>query len=276
MRLALCCCLTCLTLLPACTTTISTTPGGDQVISRMIDGQGQTGISGQVRLKADTSPMAGAYVNIYPNTISNLLGPSQFLSAPTDAAGRYLMELPPGNYYVVARKRLSGLANGPITTGDYYSDHQRILAQVASGKLTQVDLEMLQMRAPMFFKKNLSDTKTDTGIRGVLLDEQGNPLPGGFAIAYVDNNLQRLPDYASTLSNQKGEFTLYLPKGGSYFLAARIKAWDMPHKGEPYGKYGGESALELKIKDNSFVEGIKIRLAPFTGTYKEMNNQRPL
>ncbi len=275
MRPLLLCCLISLLLLPACVPKIQTTATGGQVITTMIDGHGHTGISGKILLKTYASPMSGAFINIYPDTITNLLGPSEYLSAPTGEDGSYSIDVPPGNYYVVARKRTSGLSNGALTTGDYYSDYQRILARVADGKLTQVNLEMVQIKSSMFFKKDLSDTKTDTGIRGVLIDQKGNPVPGGFAIAYTDNNLQRLPEFASTLTNQKGEFTLYLPKGGSYFLAARIRAWDMPHEGEPYGKYGGENPQELKIKDNSFVEGITIEMAPFSGTYKEMKNQRP-
>jgi len=275
MRFALCCCLSCFLLLPACAPKVATTPGGDQIITQTLDGQGRTGITGRVLLKADGTPLAGAYINIYPNNISNLLGPSQFISTPTDATGSYSLDLPPGTYYVVARKRASGLANGPLATGDFYSEHQRIIARIDPDRLTLVDLEMAQMKAPMFFKKDLAETRTDTGIRGVLLDEMGKPVPGGFAIAYTDNNLQRLPDYASTLTNQKGEFTLYLPQGGSYFLAARIHAWDMPRAGEPYGKYGGENAVALKVTDKNFVEGIEIRLAPFSGTYKEMKTQRP-
>ena len=275
MRPLLICSLIALLLLPACSSTPITTASGDKIITHMIDGQGRTGISGKVRLKADAFPLAGAYINIYPNTISNLLGPSQFLSAPTAADGSYSIDLPPGNYYVVARKRSSELASGPLTTGDYYSEHQRIIAKVAKGKLTLVDLEMARMKAPMFFKKDLAETRTDTGIRGVLIDTQGKPVPGGFAIAYTDDNLQRLPDFASTLTNQNGEYTLYLPKGGRYYLAARIHAWDMPREGELYGKHGGENPLAMQIEDNSFVEGVTIEMAPFSGTYKERNNQRP-
>lgn len=274
MRTFLFCCLISL-LLAACTTATNTTVTGDQIITRTIDGQGHTGISGRILLKTDGSPLTGAYVNIYPNTISNLLGPSQFISSPTGADGSYSIELPPGSYYIVARKRASGLANGPLATGDYYSEHQRIIARVTKDKLTQVNLEMAEMKAPMFFKKDLTETRTDTGVRGVLLDAHDKPVAGGFAIAYTDDNLQRLPDFASTLTNQKGEFTLYLPQGGSYYLAARIHAWDMPREGELYGKYGGENPLAMKVADKSFVEGIEIRMTPFSGTYKEMKNQRP-
>lgn len=265
-----------LLLVSACTPpTAMNKNSGDRIVTKTIDGNGHTGISGKILQKANGTPLIGAYVNIYPNTISNLLGPSQFISAPSRADGSYSIDLPPGEYYIVARKRTSGLANGPLATGDYYSEHQRIIARVAEGKLTQVDLNMARMKAPMFFKKDLAETRTDTGVRGVLRDAQGKPVPGGFAIAYTDNNLQRLPDYASTLTNQQGEFTLYLPAGGQYFLAARIHAWDMPREGELYGKYGGENPVAMEVADKSFVEGVEIRMAPFSGTYKEMKNQRP-
>lgn len=273
-RILFCCCLL-LSLITACSAPQNQASSGDQIATYSIDGQGKTGISGQVRLKESGTPLAGAYINVYPNTISNLLGPSQFLSAPTGANGRYQLELPPGNYYVVSRQRASGQANGPLATGDYYSDHQRILAQVKSGRLTQVDLNMVKMKAPMFFKKDQSLVQTTTGIKGILLDTQGRPVAGGFAIAYRNDDLQRLPDYASTLSNQQGEFTLYLPEGGEYYLAARIHAWDMPRPGELYGKYGGRIARSLKVKTDTFATGVEIHMAPFNGVYKESNNQRP-
>lgn len=275
MRLVPMLCLALLLLLPACAQKTVHTPTGDRLESRTVDGQGHTGIRGTVSLKVDGTPLEGAYINIYPNTISNLLGPSQFISAPTGDDGSYSIDLPPGNYYIVARKRISGQASGPLATGDFYSEHQRVLARVDAGMQTLVDLQMVKMKAPMFFKKDVGKTVTNTGVRGVLLDAQGKPVAGGFAIAYTDDNLQRLPDFASTLTNQQGEFTLYLPHGGRYYLAARIHAWDMPRPGEPYGKYGGDTPTPLEIVDNNFVEGIEIRMSPFTGTYKEKNNQRP-
>ena len=82
-----------------------------------VDGQGHTGLQGQIVLKESGAPLAGAFVNVYPDTISNLLGPSQFISSPSDERGAYRVEVPPGVYYVVARKRLSGQATGPLFYG---------------------------------------------------------------------------------------------------------------------------------------------------------------
>lgn len=240
-----------------------------------IDGLGHTGLQGQVVLKENGAPLSGAFVNIYPDSISNLLGPSQFISSPTDEQGHYRIEVPPGVYYVVARKRLSGQPTGPLEPGDFYSEHQRIMVRVETGKFALVDLPVAVMKAPMFFKTRVVDRETTTGIRGVLLDQAGKPVMGGFAMAYADPEMKRLPDFASTLSDEQGRFTIYLPEGGKFYLAARIHAWDMPVPGEPYGKYGGTEATPVTVATDRFVEGVKIEMAPFTGTYQPGKSKRP-
>jgi len=244
-------------------------------VSSYQSGGGRTGLVGQVLLKDSGKPVADAYVNIYPDTLSNLLGPSQYISQPTDSEGRFAIDLPVGNYYVVARKRISGEPSGPLSPGDYYSEHKRIAARVEAGKLGLVELEVVPMKAPMFFKKSLVEKVTTTGIRGTLLDKAGKPVPGSFAIAYNEADLQRLPDFASTLSDGQGQFTIYLPEGGTYYLAARVHAWDMPRPGELYGRYGGKHPLPVKVVENNFVEGLTIILGPFDGEYKPGKSRRP-
>lgn len=240
-----------------------------------VDGEGRTGLQGQVVLKETGAPLAGALINVYPDTISNLLGPSQFISSPTDDQGRYRIEVPAGTYYVVARKRLSGHSTGPLEPGDFYSEHQRIMVRVEAGRFALVDLPVAVMKAPMFFKTRVVDRETTTGIRGILADAAGKPVMGGFAMAYADPEMKRLPDFASTLSDEQGRFTIYLPEGGTYYLAARIHAWDMPSQGEPYGKYGGTQASPVTVATDRFVEGIRIEMAPFTGTYQPGKSKRP-
>lgn len=248
---------------------------GTQWVGTYVDGQGKTGIRGHLLLKEKGTPLSGGYINIYPDAISNLLGPSQFISTPTDSDGYYQLEVPAGVYYVVGRKRLSGQSTGPLAPGDYYSEHQRLVVRVESGKFVEVDLPVVAMKAPMFFKSRVVDRETDTGISGVLVDQAGKPVMGGFAMAYRDREMKRLPDYASTLSDEQGRFTIYLPEGESYYLAARIHAWDMPSPGEPYGKYGGDDPVLLDVATGSFVRDVQIVMSPFSGTYKPGKSQRP-
>ena len=159
--------------------------------------------------------------------------------------------------------------------GDLFSEHQRVITTVVDGKVSLVDLALAPMKAPMFFKKSTIETQTDTGIRGKLVDSVGKPVPGSFALAYSDPDIKRLPDYASTLSDGNGNFVIYLPQGGIYFLGARIHAWDMPRPGELYGKFGDPEPTPVAVADGAFVEGVEIILTPFTGTYKEGKSRRP-
>jgi hypothetical protein len=265
-------------LLSACTLPSSTEKIADQdtiVINKSIDGNGETGITGQIVSKLDGTPIIGAYVNIYPDTLSNLLGPSQFISSPTGNDGRFMMTTPPGTYYVVARKRMSGEPSGPLSPGDLFSEHQRVITTVTEGRLSLVDLSVAPVKAPMFFKKAMGEQETRTGIRGVLVDDLGKPVPGSFAVAYTDTDIKRLPDYASTLSDSQGRFVLYLPDAGEYYLGARVHAWDMPHPGELYGKYGDETPIPVSVTKGQFVSEIKIILTPFTGEYKAGKSRRP-
>ena len=240
-----------------------------------VDGHGKTGITGQITLNSTGEPIEGAYVNIYPDAVSNLLGPSQFLSTPTDKNGNYQVDVYPGTYYVVSRKRVSGSYSGALAPGDLSSDHQRVKTTVMDGKLAVVNLPLATMNSPMFFKKTMSEIQTETGIRGRLIDSNGQPVPGSFAIAYENDDIKRLPDYASTLSDNDGKFVVYLPKGGSYYLSGRIQAWDMPRPGELYGVYGKTAPSPIAVTEGAFVEGIDIVLTPFTGIYKEGKSKRP-
>jgi hypothetical protein len=186
-----------------------------------------------------------------------------------------MMTAPAGTYYIVARKRMSGDPSGPLSPGDLFSEHQRVVTTVVDGKLSVVDLAVAPVKAPMFFKKAVVEQETNTGIRGVLVDAVGKPVPGSFAVAYTDADVKRLPDYASTLSDGQGRFVLYLPKAGDYYLGARVHAWDMPHPGELYGKYGGVTPTPVSVSKGKFVTDIKIVLTPFTGEYKAGKSRRP-
>ncbi|TYO99298.1 carboxypeptidase family protein [Geothermobacter ehrlichii] len=265
-----------LVLLAGCVAGTGTKVADDSAVGvSYVDMDGRTGLSGTVVLKKNGEPLAGAFVNVYADTMSNLLGPSQYISRPSDKDGRFMLDIPPGTYYVVARKRMSGEPSGPLAPGDYYSEHQRVKVEVRPGWMTVLNLEVVPMKAPMFFKKSPVERRTDTGIRGRLVDAAGKPIPGSFAIAYVDADMKRLPDFASTLSDADGRFTLYLPEGGSYYLAARVHAWDMPRPGELYGRYGGDKPRSVRVKKGEFVEGITLVLTPFTGEYKSGKSRRP-
>ncbi len=227
-----------------------------------------SGIAGKVLLKETGKPMAGAHVYAYRDMTKNLFGVADDLSRSTAEDGSYRLPLAPGDYGVVARKRQSGATSGPLSTGDMYDNRAGLSpVTVRAGAFTPVDFSLLTMREPMFFKRDPT-VATLTGVKGRVVDEKGFPVPGAFAIAYDSSDMKRLPDYASTLTDDSGRFTLFLPKGGTYWLGARTHVRDMPKPEEPYALYDGTRDHSLAVREGSFVEGVGLVLRPFKGSYQ--------
>jgi hypothetical protein len=177
-----------------------------------------------------------------------------------------LLKLPPGDYYLVARKRVSGANYGPIVTGDLY-DHrfEQQAFRVEEGGTLEKDFELEKLSEPMFFQVfTEGQRKTPTGIRGTIFDQSREPIQGVFATAYRTRDMKRLPDFASTLTGDDGSFSLYLPSGGKWYIGARSHARAVPETGEPVGRYDGSDDHSLLVTENSFVEGVEIVLKPFS------------
>jgi hypothetical protein len=226
-----------------------------------------SGIFGKVAMKDSSKAVEGAYVYVYREFGKNFVGVSDYLSRASDAQGVYRVEVPPGVYGAAARKRVTGASYGPLATGDDYDNRSGLApVEVKAGEFTRVDFALITMKEPMFFKRNPSDA-TDCGVRGRIVDEAGAPVPGAFAIAYDTDDMKRLPDFASTLTNDDGRFTLYLPGEGRYRLGARIHIRDMPKPEEPYGLYEGSPDHSVTIGKGRFIEGIQIVIRPFKGNY---------
>jgi len=236
----------------------ATAPGGPP---------GATGIAGRVVMKDGGAPVPGAFVYVYRDWARNLTGISDFVSLGTSSSGEYRMDVPPGKYGVVARRRRSGESFGTLSTGDDYDNRPGAgMVEVKAGALTRVDFSLVTMREPMFFRRNPEEA-TETGIRGRILDGKGAPVVGAFAIAYQDADMKRLPDFASTLTDAGGRFTLFLPAGGRYWLGGRTHVRDMPRPDEPYGLFEGSPDHSIEIGSGRFLDGIDITVRPFKGTY---------
>jgi hypothetical protein len=225
-----------------------------------------SGVAGRIVMKETGRPVQGAHVYAYTDYSKNLVGVADHVSKGSAEDGSYLLSLPPGEYYLVARKRASGANYGPIVTGDLY-DHrfEQQPFRVEPSRVVEKDFALDRLSEPMFFQVfTETQRKTETGIRGRLIDQDGVPVQGAFATAYRDSNMKRLPDFASTLSSDDGRFTLYLPYGGKWFIGARSHARAAPEPGEPVGRYDGKDDHSVQVTENSFVEGIEIILKPFT------------
>jgi hypothetical protein len=202
---------------------------------------GDSGVSGRVVMRDAGQPVQGVHVYAYTDYSKNLIGVADHVSKGSDEDGTYLLTLPPGEYYLVARKRVSGANYGPIVTGDLY-DHrfEQKAFRIEPGRTMENDFELEKLKEPMFFQVFTEGQRTTkTGVRGKIFDQDGEPVQGAFATAYSTGDMKRLPDYASTLTGDDGSFTLYLPSGGQWYIGARTHARAAPDPGDPVGRYDG-------------------------------------
>ncbi|UCF30062.1 MAG: carboxypeptidase regulatory-like domain-containing protein [bacterium] len=237
----------------------------------------KSGISGTVVMRETGEPVKKAYVYAYvgkPQVRARtlgIIGITDWVSHGTAEDGTYTMDLPPGEYYVVARKRKSGLNYGPLYQGDFYDhSHAGEAVVVRRGRYVECNFKLKMLMEPLFFQGlSAKERETDTGVRGRLLDGDGNHVPGTFVIAYKDEDMYRLPDFASTLTDDEGNYILYLPKGGRYWLAARFYAMKVPEEGEPFARYEGSDDHSVMVPDGTFLEGIDMTLRPYDGSPPE-------
>jgi len=185
---------------------------------------------------SDEAPGKGAYVYAYLSNRNGLRGPADY-AARVEADGSYLLELPPGTYYLICRWRASGSTSGPPRSGDAFALHAGNPVTIAGGVRRRADFALQTVGQQQSLRQG-SLTSSDTGIRGRLVDREGQAVAGAFVLAYSSPDYRHSPDWTSLPADDTGHFILYLPGAGRYCLAARTGTRSQPREGELYGRLG--------------------------------------
>lgn len=189
--------------------------------------------SGKGRLQGQvTMPLEGVRLYVYQPGM-DLYGPAYAISSATDQEGRFELELPDGSYVVVARKRSGGEETGPVVAGDNRSEFMQVTVQ---GGLVD-----LHVSAPFKIGDQRNFTgdvdATRTGLSGLVLDSDGLPVPEARVHVYDHVQMSERPKFVSEKTGPDGRYQIYLPAGGTYYLAARDKFGGPPKLGDLYGRY---------------------------------------
>lgn len=201
------------------------------------------------------SPLEGTYLYVYKQGM-DLYGPAFAVSQATGSDGKFDISLPEGEYVVVARKRKQGEASGPVVSGDNRSEFINLVVDR--------DRNELSIIAPI----KVGDTRrlneqTDvgqTGISGTIYDSDGNPLEGTRVHVYDHVQMSERPKYVSEKTTPDGKYLIYLPKGGTYYIAARDKFGGPPKLGDLYGRYdqGTIEPSAVVVKKGELLENVDI------------------
>jgi hypothetical protein len=205
-----------------------------------------------------TAPLEGTYIYVYREDM-DLYGPALTTAGPAGPDGRVDLDLKPGRYIFVARKRASGEDTGPVVSGDYRGDP---LGPIEIKAGVPLDLRF-------FLEKKVGETKTlpfreegeiRTGLTGRIADSEGKPVAGARVHVYTYVQMSERPKYVSNETGPDGVFVVLLPEGGTYYLAARDRFGGPPKLGDLYGRYddGTIDPSAVVVQDGEVLEGVDI------------------
>jgi len=172
----------------------------------------ETGLfSGQV-VDVGKLPVQGAEIFIY--TTTNVRGPADYISAPTDKDGSFRISLPPGVYWAVARARQGEAEVGPLMPNDRHSG-EPLEIEITTGETLQENFTVMNLKesAQLIQKIDAAYAK----IQGRILAKDGQPIKNAYAYAFQEGATTEIPTFLSTWTDSSGTYTLFLPPG-TYYL----------------------------------------------------------
>jgi len=204
-------------------------------------------------------PIGNAYVYIYKEGM-DLKGPA-FTDVVSDSNGNFSIQLPPGKYFLVARMRKSGEVAGPLEVGDIKSDVIGPIVVKESGEVIKTDIKVFEKKGEA---KDIaiasSKDEKKTVISGYIFDADGKPVQNARVHVYDHVQMSERPKFVSTPTGPDGKYSIALPKGGTYYLAARDKFGGPPKVGDLYGRYdkGTIEPSGVVVRDNEVLQNINI------------------
>lgn len=199
---------------------------GDEAAERG-ESSGKGRLQGQV-----TMPLENVRLYVYKPGM-DLYGPAFAISPATGNDGQFSLELPDGEYVVVARRRAKGEETGPVVAGDNRSEFIKVSVK---GGLVEMQISApLKIGDQRNFTGDLDETKT--GLAGQVLDSDGEPVEAARVHVYDHVQMSERPKFVSEKTGPDGRYLIYLPAGGTYYLAARDKFGGPPKLGDLYGRY---------------------------------------
>jgi len=211
---------------------------------------GFTGIHGEISYL--DKPLERVYLYVYKGAGDGFKGPG-YTIVPVEN-GRFRLRLPPGEYYLLARKRAKGGRFGPIEVGDYFNYYYGNPVTIEPGEAREVRIETIT-RLSMLEGEEIAPVQE---IRGQLRTVAGQPAAGVRVFAYRDVAMTGTPAFFSPPADGQGQFVLPIDLPGSYFLVARESFGGPAAPGEYYGRYGGEQGVPLEVREGATLKEVTI------------------
>jgi len=203
------------------------------------------------------APVADVFVSAYLKPDGGFRDMGFAASAPTAGDGGYVLDLPPGRYYLVARKRAAGGLAGPMRKGDSFGYYAGNPVTVAPGRLSRADIAvtLIKLRNTPSYS---GDSAAAAYIDGRIVGRDGKPRSGVYAALYTNPDLLNRPLFMSDVTGADGRYRLPVPAPGTYYLGARKGYGGSPAPGDLYGRYEGNADHSVAVRDGDRLTGVDI------------------
>jgi len=187
----------------------------------------------------DHAPAAGAEVQAFVTAGAERSG-TPFLTGAVREDGSFSLPLPPGGYFLVARRTVRTDGRERAYKAEYSGNPVR----VAGGETVKgISISLVEMSSGAFTPRE------GTGVTGTVV-LGGKPAKGAYVYAYPDNvGTVRGPSYAAfARAGGDGRFRLAL-REGSFRVVAREKGGENETGAmSPSGKTGGGDGIAVRLE----------------------------
>jgi hypothetical protein len=182
-------------------------------------------------------------------------------AVPAGEDGSFRLRLPPGRYWIVARKRVGGGMYGPPGKDDHVGYYPGNPVEVTAGGMLRLTIETTTRVDAL--EEALGAEASRGEVSGVVVDGQGGAVAGLYVLLYAPGqSLTGTPARVGGPTSPDGSFRLP-GDGGRYRAVARANLGGPPEEGEWYGAWrGNRGEDELTLTPN---RKVTIRVGRYRG-----------
>lgn len=215
--------------------------------------------------------LKNGYAYVYTSPINDFKDKPFAVCGPTREDGFFSMDLLPGKYYVIGRKKADDTKSDRLNIGDYFSYYGGNPVIIKEKNYTFVGLSSMKIDST-----NISMDVGEKGDANILEGHviyQGLPLDGAFVYAYIDSSTEfKGPGFAMAgPTGQDGYFKFTdLPENNYYIVARKRSSGEKAgpvERGDYFGYYLNNP---VKSKNNILIN-INIDTAMKSGEIGELD-----
>lgn len=193
-------------------------------------------VEGKARI--GDAPAAGAEIRFFVREGEERSG-TPFAAGESGEDGSFRKELPPGSYFVTARRTAREGGRERTWKGEYPGNPVQV---EPGGRADAIEIPMSEMSGGGFVARE------GTGVTGTVRSD-GRPASGVFVYAYpVESGTVRGPSFvAFGKTDERGVFSLPLREGRFRVVARRKRGENEAGRMEPRGESGGETSRPVTL-----------------------------